>query len=203
MGALSPENETALYRLGMLVNDRDEEFRGLATNMGYRKQPAYETMSRFVIPDPFPEIRLPNGFQLKSLAEDNDLAKLTRVLYRGFNHGEEPPNDQIEERRFMQSAPNYRKSLNIVVEAPDGSFSSYCGMWYEPVHRIAYVEPVCTDPDYRRMGLARTAILEGIRRCGKQGATIIYVGAILPVYLSMGFRQISKCSAWRREWSGG
>ena len=126
---------------------------------------------------------------------------MTRLLWRGFNHGDEPPNDAIEERKLMQSAPNYRRDLNIVAEAPDGNFVSYCGMWYEPVHEIAYVEPVCTDPDYRRKGLASAAVLEGIRRCGQQGARVAYVGAIRPVYLAIGFRQIYNRSAWRREWS--
>ena len=194
--------------LRIYINDWDNEFQDMAAEMGYRKQEqdrakhtGFEAMSHFVISDPFPEISLPDGFRLKSLAEDNDMRKLTRVLYRGFDHGGEPPDDGIEERRFMQSAPNYRKHLNIVVEAPDGNFVSYCGMWYEPVHRIACVEPVCTDADYRRMGLASAAVLEGIRRCGEQGATVAYVEAIRPLYLSIGFRQVYNRSAWRREWA--
>lgn len=187
--------------LRIFINDRDEEFQGLAAEMGYARSDRFEAMSHFLIPDPFPEISVPDGFLLKSLADDNCLPKLTRVTWRGFNHGDEPPEDEVEKRRFMHSAPNFREELNIVVEAPDGNFVSYCGMWYEPVHRIAYVEPVCTDPDYRRMGLASAAVLEGIRRCGELGATGAYVGAIKPLYLSIGFRQIFNCSAWRREWS--
>ena len=138
---------------------------------------------------------------MKSLAEDNDLRKLGRALWRGFNHGDEPPDDGIEDRKFMQSAPNYRKDLNIVVEAPDGNFVSYCGMWYEPEHSIAYVEPVATDPDYRRMGLASAAVLEGIRRCGEQGATVACVGTTKPLYLSLGFRPAYSSSVWQREWT--
>ena len=193
--------------LSIYINDRNDEFRNIAAEMGYRKQEidyktyaGFEAMSHYIIPDPFPEISLPEGFRLKSLAEDNNLTKLNRVMFRGFNHGNEPPDDCIEERKFMQSAPNYRKDLNILVEAPDGNFVSYCGMWYEPVNRVAYVEPVCTDPDYRRMGMASAAVLEGIRRCGLLGATVAYVGTILPVYLSIGFRQIFNTSVWRREW---
>jgi len=193
--------------LTIFINDRDEEFRNIAAETGYLKQKidlktysGFEAMSHFIIPTPFPEISLPEGFKLKSLAEDNNLSKLNRVIFRGFNHGSEPPDDGLEERNFMQSAPNYRKDLNIVVEAPDGNFVSYCGMWYEPVNRIAYVEPVCTDPDYRRMGTASAAVLESIRRCGELGATVAYVGTILPVYLSIGFRQIFNTSVWQREW---
>ena len=187
--------------LAILINDRDGQFQDMAAGMGYSKQAGFEAMSHFIISDPFPEISVPDGFRLKSLADGNDLRKITRVFYRGFDHGDGPPDDDIEGLEFMQSAPNYRLDLNIVVEAPDGDFVSYCGMWYEPVHRVAYVEPVATDPDYRRRGLATAAVLEGIRRCGQLGATVAYVGAIKPLYLSLGFRQIYNRSVWRRRWT--
>ena len=187
--------------LTVYINDKDDRFQDIATERGYQKQTGTEEMSHFVIPDTIPAIELPEGFRLKSLAEDNDLQKLSRILFRGFNHGAEPPDDGVAEQEFMQTAPNYRKDLNVVVEAPDGNFAAYCGMWYEAVNRIAYVEPVCTDPSHRRLGVGSAAVLEGIRLCGEQGATVAYVGAVLPIYLSIGFRQIFNSSAWRREWT--
>ena len=127
--------------LRIYINDRDIELQRIATEMGYRTGAGSEEMSHLVIPDPFPALALPEGFRLKSLADEN---------------------------------------LNVVVEAPGGNFVSYCGMWFEPVNRIAYVEPVATDPDYRRMGLGRAAVLEGVRRCGERGATVAYVGTAMP-----------------------
>jgi GNAT superfamily N-acetyltransferase len=158
-------------------------------------------MSYLPVPDPFPTIRLPEGFRLISLADDNDLPRLTRLIWRGFDHGDGPPDDRLDERRLMQSAPNYRKDLNIVAVAPDGTFASYCGMWYEPTGRLAYVEPVCTDPAYRRRGLASAAILEGIRRCAALGATVACVGSTKPVYRSLGFRPVHSSCAWQRVWT--
>jgi len=187
--------------LKVYINDDDVEFQEIAVSRGFRKEGGGESMSHLVIPDPFPVISLPDDFRLKSLAEDDNLWKVHRVLWRGFGHGDDPPDDEIEGRKFMQSAPDFNKDLNIVVEAPDGNFVSYCGMWYEPVHRIAYVEPVATDPEYRGKGLGRTAVLEGVRRCGRLGATVAYVGSALPFYQSLGFRQIYHCSVWCREWT--
>jgi len=183
------------------INDHDGEFQHIAAQKGYEKGESYEEMSRFAIPSPFPAITLPDGFQLKSLAESSDLRKVNRLTFRGFNHGDEPPDDSTEARKFMQSAPNYRKDLNIVVEAPDGNFVSYCCMFYEPKHRIASVEITCTDPDYRRRGLATAALLEGIRRCGKQGARIAYVGSAEPFCRSVGFQRMHRISRWQRSWS--
>ncbi|MHC4973089.1 MAG: GNAT family N-acetyltransferase [Planctomycetota bacterium] len=186
-------------RLRVFIDDEDDDFQRVAAAMGYRRGNGREPMSHFPIPAPFPAVPRPPGFRLKSLAEDNDLRKVDRVFWRGFGHGDEPPDGRIEDRKFMQSAPNYRKDLNIVVEAPDGHFVSYCGMWYEPVHSMAYVEPVATDPDYRRMGLGRAAVLEGVRRCGELGASVACVGTTLPFYRSLGFQLVYRSSAWHRE----
>ena len=183
------------------INDWDGDFQSVAAEMGYVKGEACEPMSRFVVPDHLPPSSLPDGFRLKSLAEDNDLRKVHRVLWRGFDHGGEPPEDEIKDREFMQSAPNFREDLNMVVEAPDGNYVSYCGMWYEPVHAVGYVEPVATDPDYRRMGLGKAAVIEGIRRCGELGATLAYVGTATPFYQSIGFEQIFNRSIWQRKWT--
>jgi predicted N-acetyltransferase YhbS len=187
-------------QLYVYINDRDRSFQKIASDMGYVTTEFREPMSRFAIPDPFPPVSVPDGFVLKTLEEKNDLREVDRVIWRGFNHGDEPPEGAIEERKFMQSAPNFRKDLQIVVEAPDGHFVSYCGMWYEPINKIAYVEPVATDPDYRMMGLGKAAVLEGVRRSGKCGATVAYVGSTYPIYISAGFRQMFNCTAWLRKW---
>jgi predicted N-acetyltransferase YhbS len=71
-------------------------------------------------------------------------------------------------------------------------------MWYDRSTDYAYVEPVATDPDYRRMGLARAAVLEGIRRCFAEGAEVAYVGTTMPFYLSIGFKPLFEAHWW--EW---
>lgn len=186
--------------LRIYVNDSDSEFQRLAGQNGYEKDGTHEDMSRFDITAPMPEPPVPAGFRIASLADDDDFEKMHRLLWRGFNHEGEPPPNGRADRELMQSAPGFRKDLNIVVVAPDGRFVSYCGMWFEPGNRFAYVEPVATDPDFRRLGLAEAAVLEAIRRSGLEGATVAYVGTAMPFYLSFGFRPMHRISAWRRTW---
>ncbi len=192
----SPTGDGRRY-LKAHVNDFDAPFEKVVRSRGYEKDPgSHRAMSQFVIPDPFPPIRLPDGFRLRSLADDNDLVKVDRVLWRGFNHPGESPPEGIAEREKMQSGPHFRKDLAIVVEAADGAFVSFGGLWFDPVNRFGYVEPVATDPDYRRMGLGRAAVLEGIRRCGELGAAVAYVGTDLPFYLAMGFKKLFTLNCW-------
>lgn len=187
--------------LEVFVNDFDTELEALVTAAGFQKQDWGRPVSVLRIPDPFPAIALPEGFRLTSLAEENDLYKINRVLWRGFNHEGPPPEDEeeIEDRRKMQSGPNFRKDLTIAVVAPDGNFVSFCGMWHETTNRLAYVEPVATDPDYRRMGLGRAAVWEGIRRCGAEGATVAYVGSDQRFYKAIGFETLYTSVCWRKE----
>jgi predicted N-acetyltransferase YhbS len=83
-----------------------------------------------------------------------------------------------------------------VVEAPDGDFVSFCGMWLDAVNRIAYVEPVATDPSYRFMGLGKAVVLEGIRRCAGLGATVAFVGSGQTFYEAIGFKKLCAQYPW-------
>jgi ribosomal protein S18 acetylase RimI-like enzyme len=181
------------------VNDNDDEFLSLVRERGYEKDvEGARPMAKFVIPDPFPPISLPDGFRLISLAEECDWAKVHRVLWRGFDNEGEPPagDEELESRRKMFDTPKARRDLKIAVQAPNGDFASFCGMFYEPTHHYAYVEPVATDPTYRRMGLGKAAVLEGIRRCGALGASVAYVGADLEFYRAIGFKVIYTSECW-------
>ena len=183
------------------VNDNDTDFQRLVEARGYEKnlegtRPQY----RFDIRDPFPPIALAQGFRLTSLSEDCDWAEVHRVMWRGFDHGHDVPmnDEELESRRRMFDTPKGRRDLKIVVVAPNGDFVSFCGMFYESQHRFAMIEPVATDPAYRRLGLGRAAVLEGIRRCAALGATVAYVGSDQLFYQAIGFRKAYNTECWVR-----
>ena len=181
------------------VNDYDQAMLELVQQRGYQRatgdtRPFY----RFEISDPFPEIKLPDGFHLTSLVEDCDWEKVHRVMWRGFNHPGEPPGGEEEllSRQKMFDTPKARRDLKIAVKAPNGNFVAFCGMFYEDHNRFAYVEPVATDPDYRRLGLGKAAVLEGIRRCAELGAKEAFVGSDQLFYQSIGFQKVFNTEGW-------
>jgi GNAT superfamily N-acetyltransferase len=198
---LSARDDQGRRYLKAYVNDWDSEFEDETRARGFVIDPASERLlSKLTIPDPFPPIDVPEGFRIKSLADDNDLTKVHRVLWRGFDHPGEPPPEGIEGRKKMQSGSNYRKDTTIVVEAPNGDFAAFAGLWLDPVNRICYVEPVATDPDYRRKSLGTAAVLAGIRRCGELGATVAFVGSERKFYRSMGFKKLYTQNCWSKSY---
>ena len=181
------------------VNEDDAEFLSLVQERGYERDVHGDRpMSQFIIPDPFPSPSLPDGFRLTSLAEEPDWAKVHRALWRGFDHGDDVPmnEEEFESRRRMFDTPKARRDLKIAVKAPNGDFVAFCGMFDESTGRFAYVEPVATVPDYRRMGLGKAAVLEGIRRCGALGAEVAYVGSDQDFYLAFGFKKLYAAQSW-------
>jgi GNAT superfamily N-acetyltransferase len=191
------------------VNDGDAALLDLVQARGYHRDPGNtRPMSQFVIPDPFRSAPLPEGFRLTSLADECDWARVHRVLWRGFNHPGEPPagEEELESRRRMFDTARSRRDLKIAVVAPPrpgqavGDFVAFCGTFYRAENGYGYVEPVATDPDYRRLGLGRAAVLEGIRRCAALGATVAYVGSDQAFYRSFGFRVLYNSQCWVREW---
>jgi ribosomal protein S18 acetylase RimI-like enzyme len=187
--------------LNAYVNDYDKEFQTLVQGRGYQKKEDWKRpLYRFDITDPFPEITLPEGYCLKSLADEPDWGKVHKVMWQGFNHGPvgEITDEDREERRKMFETVNARLDLKIVAAAPNGDFGAICGMFYDAENHYGYVEPVATDPEYRRMGLGKAAVLEGIRRCGALGATVAYVGSDQAFYQAIGFRKVFDEECWQK-----
>lgn len=190
---------------GVVIADTDVNFQDIAAELGFRATEHKENDAVFYLNKTSTEYSLPEGFRITSMAETFDLYQYGRVLWKGFNHelngeGEFQPS---EEKELMGKAemhrPNVDLNLKVAVVAPDGNFASYCGMWYDPEAGYAVIEPVATDPAYRKMGLGKAAVLEGIRRVGELGAKIALVGSSQQFYYSIGLRPYSTATIWRKR----
>jgi ribosomal protein S18 acetylase RimI-like enzyme len=188
--------------LSVFVNENHEEFLSFVKQHGYLVQvDENRSMAGLPISASLPQANLPKGFLLSSLAEDCNWKKVNEVLWRGFDHpGDAPASvSDFEERRRMFDTPSARRELKIIVKAPDGNYASLCGFFYEPVNRFAYIEPMATDPDYRRLGLGKAVVLEGLKRCESFGARESYVWNDLPFYRALGFKVVSTTLCWKKE----
>lgn len=186
--------------LRVYINDFDNSIIKEIKNRNYKRDKSYDrSLSQYIIPSSFPEININPKFKLQSLQDDNDYAKIHKVLWRGFNHSGEPDKEGIKDRITMQSVPSFRKDLNIVAVNEEGYFVSYAGMWFDKINKYAYVEPVATDPDYRKLGIGKCTVLEGIRRCAGYGAKIVFVGSNLIFYQKIGFKKIINLECWIKE----
>jgi len=106
--------------------------------------------------------------------------------------------------RNIQTAPLYRRDLDLVAVAPDGAVAAFCTIWFDDVTRSAYFEPVATVPDHQRRGLGKALLTEGLRRLNRMGAVLAFVGghsaAANGLYQSIMGSDHDLYESWMKEW---
>ncbi|MBP7174885.1 MAG: GNAT family N-acetyltransferase [Thermoclostridium sp.] len=189
----------------VVISDLDLFFQGVAAGLGYVATPNREYDAAFYLDETSTDYELPEGFRITTMKQTYDLYRYLRVLWKGFNHelnGEGPfqfTKEKEEAAHNEMVRPNVDLNLKVAVVAPDGNFVSYCGMWYDPRAGFAVIEPVATDPDYRKKGMGKAAVLEGIRRVGELGAKVAYVGSSQQFYYSIGLRPFASSTIWLKK----
>ena len=147
----------------------------------------------------FPEIVLPDGFSIISLEDENNFEQINACLWKGFDHGPDP-DDDIDCRMLMQSGPNFKKELTTVIKAPNGDYVCYAGMWFNEANKYAYLEPLVTVPEFRKMGLATIALVESMKKTKKLGAKYCF-GDANEFYSKIGFKTICYRELWKKVWT--
>jgi ribosomal protein S18 acetylase RimI-like enzyme len=144
-----------------------------------------------------PETLVPPGCQVRALSESGETsnrAGAERDVWLPWTAGNVSDDDYARLMRL----PGYYRELDVVAVPPDGVIAAYVNCWVDPVNRIGDFGPVGARPPYRRQGLARAVLLEGLRRLKAHGMERVCVstGALnapaLRLYESIGFTIVNK-----------
>jgi predicted N-acetyltransferase YhbS len=186
--------------LRVTVNDDAYQIKNILKERGYTLQDWKDPVAQMDIHKDF-KVELPEGFKIVDANGVSDYQK-------GFAHGrafgyykKDVPDDDDADRcyRSLRTAPDYIPELDLSVLDPKGEIASFAGLWYDDLNRIAQLEPVGTIPKYRRMGLAKAVVYEGINRVRKMGANRVSVGSNQQFYLSIGFLVIYSKEIWLKK----
>ncbi len=182
------------------ILDGNIELEKYASERGYvKKSDAVETTSLLLLDKELLLPEIPDGYRIQSMVDNNDIEKRTLTFAKAFgNYGTE---DQVQPHSYieLQKCPDYRKDLDVYAVAPDGEFVSFCLIWYDEKNKIAILEPVGTNPEHRKRGLAKIVVYEAINRARKEGAEKVYVGDGQQFYLSIGFKKSHSHIVWLKE----
>ncbi len=160
---------------------------GLVRARGYRRLDSRTVHLQYVIKD-LPEPTLPEGFVIKSVADEDDVDK--RRIAKSVAFGSHYAPSEWGPRlayRWMQRAPDYRKDLDLFIVAPNGDYASFCTIWVDERNRYANFEPVGTCTEYQRQGLAGALLQEGFRRMRALGVERSFMDSNNPFYRKVGF----------------
>jgi predicted N-acetyltransferase YhbS len=190
-------------QLQIFAFEYDAPRRRLLEERGYEKMPWSGVMWRLRFGErPLPEPEIAAGYMLRTTlaGNDADYQRAADVLNAGFNR---TFHTAQEYRTFTGMSPSYRRDLDLVAVAPDGSFAALVAMAYDEINQFGIFEPVCTHPDHRRKGLARALMFEGMQRLRLLGATDVYVatGDAVPanqLYAAVDFTEVYTGYIWRK-----
>lgn len=141
-----------------------------------------------------PEISsLHEGYRLASRAETQTAP----------HHMASRSSPDVEAR--LRQTSLYRPDLDLVVLDTDDNSAGYGLFWFDPETSTGLVEPMRTEDDHQRRGLARHVLTSGIDRLAQAGARrikICFDMANQPakdLYLSVGFVPVKHCASVTRS----
>ena len=164
---------------------------------GFRRGEYAEVNMLRSLDEPIPESTLPTGCQVRAMADAGEIsnrAAAQREVWHPWTVGNVSDDDYA---RFMR-LPGYYRDLDVVAVAPDGVIAAYVNGWIDPVNRIGDFGPVGARLAYRRQGLTRAALLEGLRRMKGRGMDRMCISTgvsntpAIRLYESIGFKIVNK-----------
>ena len=197
-----------LHKLCIWSPWHDDLHQSLLEQNGYVKKQPSEHQWRRDLDDPIPDYPIPPGYMIRSLGDGLELLERCYASGLGFHEGD--IQIAVENRddptwyRNIQTAPLYRRDLDLVVIAPDGAIAAFCSIWFDDVTRSAYFEPVAAVPAHQRKGLGKALMAEGLRRLQRIGATRAFVSgysdAANALYRSVMGPAYELSDPWIKEW---
>lgn len=141
---------------------------------------------------------LPKGFRFAECGK-LDIEKVAECCWKGFDHEttDGPWDGDAEDEYHLLAAP-HATQYEVAVENQAGDYVCYAGMWWTPENKLAYMEPLCTVPEYRGKGLAAAALSEMYRRMKPLGATHM-TGGDSPFYAAIGFEPCIVWTFWEKK----
>ncbi len=151
-----------------------------------------------------PEATLPDGFVVRSVRGEEDVEARAEVHRAAWARPNFESFMTAERYREFMKAPDYRPELDIVAVAPDGRFGASAMVWLDEENALGHYEPVGTNPEFRRMGLGKAVLWEGLRRVRALGATDATVCPLendpvaMGLYTSAGFQPVNKIVSYTK-----
>lgn len=197
-----------VQRLYVWTPGQDLLRQDLFARRGFVKDDWPEYQWRRRLDTPIQEVPVAPGYTIRSLGDGLELLERCYASGLGFHDGD--IKIAVDNRadptwyRNIQTAPLYRRDLDLVVIAPDGAIAAFCTIWFDDVTRSAYFEPVATVPAYQRRGLGKALLTEGLRRLQRMGATVAFVcgfnGPANALYQSVMGNDYELYEPWVRRW---
>lgn len=198
---------TPAVRHDALAYDADVEWQRVLDGRSYTRGAEHSWAFRQPVHPAMPAPLLPVGYQMRDMRGDSkaDIERRVKLHLAAF------PSSTltVAQYRAVMASRTYRPELDLIAVAPGGQFAAFSNIWLDPVNRLGVFEPVGCDPAYRRRGLARAILAEGLRRLSDLGAATSSVMSFASntaanrLYAAAGFEHVDVMRNWTKATEGG
>jgi len=160
----------------MPIFEDDIQRQEIAQSRGYKKQPGWGHHYRCNLGSPIPDAPIPSGYVIRSMGGAEEYPARSWASWRAF-HNDEPDENYDGDYAWyanLQSAPLYRRDLDILAVASDDSMASFCTIFYDDYTRSAVTVLVGTADDHWRRGLGKAVMTDGLRRLKEMGCKHVF-----------------------------
>lgn len=149
---------------------------------GYTKTGGISHHWRRELVETIPDMPVTAGYSIRSMGTIDEHPARSWASWRAF-HNDEPDTNYDGDWSWyqnIQSAPLYRRDLDIVAVTSQGKIVAFCTIYYDDHTRSAVCVLVGTAVEHQRRGLGKAVMLEGMRRLKKMGCRWVFVTAYDP-----------------------
>lgn len=190
---LAHATDSGFENLEFVVDRRDELMIGVLAGHGFTTMED-EGVDSWLAADSRPAISpLHSSYRL-----------VTRLETMPAPHHMIPRSGPDVESRLRQTSL-YRPDLDLLVLDDDERPAAYGLFWLDPETATGLVEPMRTEDDHQRRGLARHVLTAGLNRLFEAGAARVKIAwkqdnpASSTLYPDVGFRAVRECSVVSRS----
>jgi GNAT superfamily N-acetyltransferase len=146
------------------------------------------------------DVALPPGFAIDSLGDsaDADRKEIAECIELAFD----APRDLEGVLRNIETNPMFRPELSVFARSPEGVVAAYCRGTVDPVSGVCGIDPICTHPEYQKLGLGKAVVRTVFARQRMLGGKFAYIGSAPPpapgtfLYRSLGPSGMSIACEW-------
>lgn len=172
------------------ANAKDEILCQILQEKGFEKKHRCACVLSLDLSEPL-EYSMPDGYSMSPQGFATDPWQYQLVIHKGFDNDGIP--DKWEDE-FLKRIPHANEDLKTFAIA-NNEYCAHCGLWYT-TGDTAYVEPVATVPEHRKLGLAKAVVYEACNRAKALGAKRATVISDQEFYFRIGFTLSSEVFDW-------
>ena len=185
--------------------------RSLLTQFGFTPERYFFRLTRS-LKAPIPTPQIPEGWKIRSVDAKKDAEAWVEMFNQSFvDHWNHHPLS-LEEFHYYATLSSYDPTLDLVIETSAGELVTFCMSEIAPEYNArlglkrGHVCLLGTRRGYRRLGLARSLLFEGLNRLKAAGMDTATLGVdaqnplgALGLYESVGFQKDRSSTVFRKE----